>query len=142
VSARLVPMLAGIGLAALLLASSAAAAESADFAAELLALINAYRIERGLNRLAPDQDLRGLAAGHSRAMRREARLSHDGFAGRFERSGKSLCVENVGWNAPTPQAQLARWRDSPGHDQNLLEPRLTAAGVAADGPYVTFFACR
>ena len=75
-------------------------------------------------------------------MVRARRLSHDDFQGRVRRSGYSMCVENVGWNYPTPADQMKAWRASPGHDRNLLDARVTHAGVGVAGDYVTLIACR
>jgi uncharacterized protein YkwD len=75
-------------------------------------------------------------------MMRARRLSHDEFPSRVRRSGYAMCVENVGWNYPTPADQMKAWRESPGHDRNLLDARVTHAGVAVAGDYITFIACR
>ena len=129
-------------IAALLL--TAAHATASDYDAGLLELINNYRTERGLGTLVMKQELTTLAREHSRGMKQAARLSHDGFKGRFrkaQRSGNSGCVENVGWNYPTAAAQFEGWQNSPGHDRNMLDPKITGAGIARAGAYVTFFAC-
>lgn len=68
-------------------------------------------------------------------------LSHSGFEARFAKSGRRLCLENVGWNYPTPEEQVAAWRLSKGHDRNMLHPTISRAGVARVDGYVTFFAC-
>jgi uncharacterized protein YkwD len=36
---------------------------------------------------------------------------------------------------------LEGWRHSPEHHRNLLEPKVSRMGIAADARYVTFFAC-
>jgi uncharacterized protein YkwD len=74
-------------------------------------------------------------------MATERRLSHDGFRSRFDRTSARICVENVGWNFPFPEAQLEGWRASPGHHRNLLEPKVARMGLSMAGRYVTFFAC-
>ena len=56
--------------------------------------------------------------------------------------GYAMCVENVGWNYATPSDQLDAWRASPGHNRNLLDVRVTHAGIAVAGEYVTLIACR
>jgi len=68
-------------------------------------------------------------------------LSHSGFDTRFAASGRMLCLENVGWNYPTPEDQVAAWQRSMGHDRNMLYPTISRAGVARVDGYVTFFAC-
>jgi uncharacterized protein YkwD len=74
-------------------------------------------------------------------MARDRQLHHDGFPSRVKRSGRPMCVENVGWNYPTPQAQLDAWRASPGHDRNLLDRRVDRVGIGAADGYVTLIGC-
>jgi uncharacterized protein YkwD len=68
-------------------------------------------------------------------------LNHDGFNDRAARSGFSYCVENVGWNYSTPEAQFEGWRNSSGHNQNMLNTHIGYAGISKVGSYVTFLAC-
>ena len=68
-------------------------------------------------------------------------LSHEGFQERFRQSDRSLCVENVGWNYQTPEDQFRSWKTSGEHNKNLLNKKITHAGIAQTGAYVTFFAC-
>ncbi len=112
------------------------------YAEELASLVNRYRTSAHVAALTLEPALAELAREHSAAMARAGRLGHDDFQARFRRSGYSMCVENVGWNYATPSDQLAAWRASPGHDRNLLDARVTHAGVAVHGNYVTLIACR
>lgn len=129
---------------ALVLVLAPAGAWSGGFEDELLSRINAWRQEHGLVQLSRDSRLDGLAQEQARAMRDAKRLSHDGFDGRFDRSGSRHCVENAGllWPEPTPRRQFEGWRDSPGHNENLLDPDIRRAGLAMDGGYSLFFGCR
>ncbi len=68
-------------------------------------------------------------------------LSHDHFHERFRNCRRSHCVENVGWNSPTPDAQFKAWKGSKGHNANLLDKKIKYAGISKTGAYVTFFAC-
>ena len=54
---------------------------------------------------------------------------------------RSLCVENVGWNYQTPEDQFRAWKTSGEHNKNLLNKKITHAGIAQTGAYVTFLAC-
>ena len=108
---------------------------------DLFHRINQYRVRNGSNPLKPDNVLQGLARNHSRHMDEENCLSHDAFHERFEKCGRSHCVENVGWNSPTPDDQLIAWKKSEGHNTNLLNRRIRFAGVSKVGAFVTFFAC-
>ena len=104
-------------------------------------LINDYRASHGLQPLIPAVTLAALADEHSAGMAARKKLSHDGFRHRAQRTQSDVCVENVGWNYPSPEAQLEGWRNSPSHDRNLLNPTVTRMGLAVTTRYVAFFAC-
>ena len=104
-------------------------------------LINDYRADRGLQPLISAENLAALANEHSAGMAARKKLSHDGFRNRAQRTQSDVCVENVGWNYPSPEAQLEGWRNSPTHDRNLLHPTVTRMGLAVNTRYVAFFAC-
>ncbi len=108
----------------------------------LLAQINQYRQENGLNSLRFEPGLVHLAQKHSFEMFQQKMLSHRNFQERFDRSGSNLCVENVGWNYTNPLKQFEGWRRSPDHNKNMLADGIQQAGVAEVGNYVTFFACK
>jgi uncharacterized protein YkwD len=117
-------------------------AQSTDgFDRHLADLINRYRANQGLAPLTVTPDLVTIATEHSTDMAVRRHLSHDGFYDRYNRTGSRICVENVGRNYPTAEALLEGWRQSPEHHRNLLEPKVSRMGIAADARYVTFFAC-
>ena len=126
----------------LLLTAGTAAADRFDD--DLLALINDYRAGRELGKLTVKPVLADLAREHSRDMRSRRRMDHAGFERRFRRAsatGARSCVENVAWNQETPRQLFDDWKNSPGHDRNMLDPAVTAVGIARSGGYATFFAC-
>jgi uncharacterized protein YkwD len=112
------------------------------YAEGLEQLVNQYRDRQGVAPLAVDRNLAALAREHSTAMAASGRLSHDGFESRVQRSGRSLCVENVGWNYQTPKEQLDGWRRSSVHDRNLLDARVERMGIGVASGFVTYIACR
>lgn len=112
------------------------------YAASLLQFINAYRAQHGLAPLAPEPGLVAMAREHSRRMAEQGALGHEGFEERFERSGSTACVENVGWNHPDARSQFLGWRASPPHDAALRHPGIRRCGIAVVDAYVTFLACR
>jgi len=113
----------------------------AAYAQRMAELVNAYRVPRGLRALELDAALSLLALEHSGAMAKAGRMSHDDFPSRARRSGFALCVENVGWNYRSPDAQVDAWRSSPGHDRNLLDWRVERMGIGVANDYVTLIAC-
>ena len=112
-----------------------------DFESGLRDLISDYREENGLGRLAFDAHLHDLAQEHSENMQTSGVMSHDGFTERYNRSGYRVCMENVGWNYPSPEAMFDGWRNSAGHNANMLDSRIDWAGGSRVGAYITFLAC-
>jgi uncharacterized protein YkwD len=114
---------------------------SQGYESSLLSGINAYREQQGLSSLSISEPLNRLARLHSQSMCKKKELNHDHFIERYAESKRSLCAENVGWNAHSPSIQLEQWITSPGHKRNVLTRELKRAGIAKVGNYVTFFAC-
>lgn len=112
-----------------------------DYESTLRDLVSDYRQENGLGRLAFDADLYDLSQEHSENMNTSGEMSHDRFTDRYTRSGYRVCVENVGWNYPTAEAMFEGWRNSSGHNANMLDGRIDFAAVSRVGAYTTFFAC-
>jgi uncharacterized protein YkwD len=135
---------ASVIVAALVVAwgTPATAQATDDYAGRLGVLINEYRGRHGLAPLVAEDSLASLARQHSADMAKAGSLSHDGYETRFRDSGHAMCVENVGWNYPTPAKQMAAWEASPGHERNMSDARVTHMGVGVAANYVTFIACR
>lgn len=134
-------------MAGLVAAGPADAADSSrsasdGFTQHLAQRINDYRLANGLAPLSWSDELAALAAEHSQEMAAQRQLSHNGFRDRRKRTASRICVENVAHNFPTVETLLAGWRHSPGHQRNLVEPKVERMGLAATARYVTFFACR
>ncbi len=107
----------------------------------LLDQINLYRLNKELKRLRLDPALVLLAKKHSIMMFKEQQISHNNFKERFKQANSQLCVENVGWNYKLPQEMFENWRNSSGHNRNMLKKEVNRAGIAEEGSYVTFLAC-
>jgi len=122
-------------------AVSAAAYDDAEYPQLLGALVNEYRASHGLPALIVDTTVAGLAREHSAAMAKAGQLNHDDFPSRVRRSGLAMCVENVGWNYRSPEGQFDGWRASPGHNRNMLDPKVDRMGIGAVADYVTMIAC-
>jgi uncharacterized protein YkwD len=113
----------------------------ADYSRRMAALLNRYRAAHGRPALAVDTTIASLAREHSVAMAKAGQLNHDDFPSRVRRSGFAMCIENVGWNYASPESQFDGWRGSPGHDRNMLDPRVDRVGIGAVAGYVTMIAC-
>ena len=105
-------------------------------AAEVLRLTNAERRKRGLPALAPNRNLMKSAQSHADFMARS-----DCFAHRCPKEpaldqrarnagyGYRAVAENIAAGAPTPEAVVAGWMESPGHRANILHPKMREIGI-------------
>ncbi len=134
----------GILLSIALIVSLSHAADiraSSAYEQELLKCINRHRINNGLAPLSFDDTLGKMAKNHSNNMNNNQELNHDHFDDRFRQCGRACCVENIGWNYMTPEEQFKAWKNSKGHNKNMLNKQIRHAGISKVGAYVTFFAC-
>lgn len=116
-------------------------------AARVLALVNAARaVARDCGEghhfeaaqpVAASPTLAEVALEHSRDMAEHRKLGHPGSDGsapadRVTRSGYAWrgTGENVASGQQTPDAVVKGWLASPGHCENIMEPRFTEMGVA------------
>lgn len=100
-------------------------------------LINAYRKQNGLRPLKINAALTDAAKNHSRDLSKWDRISHFGSDGsspwdRVKRTGygAKLAAENVGTGQVTFEEVLKGWKDSPGHNKNLLLADAEHMGIA------------
>jgi len=140
---RLIYILASVLTVPLLMHSAIAVDKNraSTYEERLLHLINHYRLINRLNPLSADETLYRLAIEHCKDMNDNNSLNHNAFDERFKQYKRMHCVENVGWNSPAPEDQFNGWKNSRGHNANLLDKRIKYAGIAKAGTYVTFFAC-
>jgi len=114
---------------------------SSTYEGKLLHSINQYRNQHNAPPLFFDKTLHILAKAHSHYMRGTNTLDHTNSEDRYRQYKRKICVENVGWNYMTPEAQFEAWRVSKGHNTNMLNKQIRRAGISKVGSYVTFFAC-
>jgi uncharacterized protein YkwD len=100
-------------------------------------LINRYRSAKGLKPLKLNAELTAAAKSHSRDLSKWDRISHYGSDGsnpwdRVKRTGyrARLAAENVGTGQIDFQEVLRGWKESQGHNKNLLLPDATHMGIA------------
>jgi uncharacterized protein YkwD len=100
-------------------------------------LINQYRAESGLAPLKLNVALTDAAKEHSRDLAKWDRISHYGSDGsnpwdRVKRTGykPKLAAENVGTGQVSFDEVLRGWKDSPGHNKNLLLSDAREMGLA------------
>ncbi len=100
-------------------------------------LINDYRKKHGLKPLRLSPELTNAAKAHSRDLARWDRISHFGSDGsnpwdRVKRSGfeARLAAENVGTGQASFEEVMKGWKQSPGHNKNLLMADAQHMGIA------------
>jgi uncharacterized protein YkwD len=124
--------------AALSLAAVAVQAHPQAVSAEraLFDAANRERIAQGLSPLRWDESLATAAREHAQRMAQRNTLSHQlpgepALQDRARQAGArySVIAENVA-EGPSPEAIHSGWMRSPPHRANLLDPILTAVGIA------------
>ncbi len=100
-------------------------------------LINSYRKQNKLKPLTLSPELTEAAKGHSRDLAKWDRISHYGSDGsnpwdRVKRTGYKarLAAENVGTGQIDFSEVMRGWKDSPGHNKNLLMADASHMGIA------------
>lgn len=100
-------------------------------------LINQYRRDKGLKPLQLNAALTEAAKEHSRDLAKWDRISHYGSDGsnpwdRVKRTGYKarLAAENVGTGQISFDEVLRGWKESPGHNKNLLLADARDMGLA------------
>lgn len=90
-------------------------------------IINQYRRDNGLKPLKLNAELTAAAKAHARDLAKWDRISHYGSDGsnpwdRVKRAGYKarLAAENVGTGQASFDEVMKGWRNSPGHNKNLL----------------------
>lgn len=114
---------------------------------QVLADMNHYRAEYGLQPLKWNSQLEAAATVHALDLAAHGVLQHEGTDGssageRVERQGYvfSITLENVAAGQKNWENVLQSWKDSPGHNQNLLHKDAREIGVAFDFNPKTRFA--
>lgn len=100
-------------------------------------IINQYRKDKGLKPLRLNAELTAAAKNHSRDLAKWDRISHYGSDGsnpwdRVKRAGykAKLTAENVGTGQVTFEEVMKGWKESPGHNKNLLLGDAEHMGIA------------
>ncbi|MCK5549712.1 MAG: CAP domain-containing protein [Hyphomicrobiaceae bacterium] len=100
-------------------------------------IINQYRRDKDLKPLKINAELTAAAKSHSRDLAKWDRISHYGSDGsnpwdRVKRTGyrARLAAENVGTGQVDFNEVMRGWRESPGHNKNLLLADATHMGIA------------
>jgi uncharacterized protein YkwD len=105
-------------------------------AAEAARIISQYRTQHGLSPVSADSQLNQAALHQARAVAEAGKLSHGAFASRMDTyriAGYS--AENLSAGSDSVGGAITRWKNSSGHNANLLMPQAKRIGLArADSP--------
>lgn len=94
-------------------------------------LISRYRSGYGLGGVSVDDRLNRAAEHQARAVAATGILSHGEFTSRMAAYGiRGYRAENLAAGSNSIDDVIARWKASPGHNQNLLLPQVTRIGLA------------
>lgn len=108
-------------------------------------LINSYRAANGLGALVSSPALNRAAAWHAADMLANGYFAHTEPSGRGFSQRLTDCdyptggyrAENIAAGFSSAQAVFDGWRNSPGHNANMLNPNLRTIGVGKAGTYWT-----
>lgn len=98
-------------------------------------VISTYRVGKNLSPVVIDPALVGLAQEHASAQARANKTGHN-IGGTFAARIKTLegergaSVENVSAGYRSFAEAFSGWRESPNHNANLLNPKVTRLGIA------------
>ena len=115
-------------------AAQNAAQPNADMAAELLKLVNTYRVGKGLDTLKTNFFVMRAAQKHSNDMAtQKVPFGHDGFDSRMDKIAGQVhpanaFAENVAFGANTAKEAMDMWLNSEGHRQNI-EGKYSITGI-------------
>lgn len=105
-------------------------------AAEAARIISQYRAQHGLGPVSADNQLNQAALHQARAVAEAGKLSHGAFAARMDTyriAGYS--AENLSAGSDNVGGAIGRWKNSSGHNANLLMREAKRIGLArADSP--------
>lgn len=108
-------------------------ASSPACAEDITAMISQYRREHGLPAVKVDPGLSAIAERQARAMAASGIMDHDvdgSFASRISGASLAAAAENIAAGTRTWADTLRIWKQSPGHNRNLLTPGADIVGVA------------
>src|SRR5215470_5544457 len=102
-------------------------------AEDITAMISQYRREHGLPAVKTDSKLTAVAERQAQAMAKSGVMDHDvdgSFASRISGANVVTGAENIAAGTTTWTDTLRMWKESTGHNRNLLMPGADLLGVA------------
>jgi uncharacterized protein YkwD len=109
---------------------------TSDFGAQVVNLVNDYRVANGLSRLQPDPYITTASNNYAKDMATQNFFGHVGKDGstseqRMYAAGFPGCFwgEAIAAGQTTPADALAVWKASPPHNKILLDPQAVSIGA-------------
>ena len=97
--------------------------ETKTIEVEIMELINAYRLDQGLNTLSNHDLIKSQAFSHSDYMVEMDNVSHANFYTRksflVKNAGANIVTENVAYGFTSAQSVVNAWINSDGHRANM-----------------------
>ncbi len=101
-----------------------------------LAILNNYRQQNGLGILQMSAALSKAAQWLSDDMSSKKYFDHTDSLGRMFHIRIAsfgykfpIVAENIAWGTDDPQTVFSRWKSSPGHNANMLNPKYKVIGI-------------
>lgn len=100
-------------------------------AATAAKIISEYRVAHGLSPVGVDATLNAAAEAQAREVAAAGKLYHGNFSARmYQFNVRGAAAENLTAGSDNVASAIARWKSSPGHNQNLLMPEARKIGLA------------
>ena len=103
---------------------------------EVFALLNAHRMANGRSPLVYDTKLEQTIQAHCEHMAQHSFFSHTApeakvasFTGRATACGVAAGGENIAFNQRTAAEVMTSWKNSPGHNMNMLNANYRRVGI-------------
>jgi uncharacterized protein YkwD len=127
---------------ALIILLTFAVSEAQAASGDAAAAISAYRREHGLPAVTTDARLTQLAREQAQAMAHAGVMDHSvagPFSTRIARYDAAVAAENIAAGTHDFASTFVLWKESPGHNANLLRSGVTRVGIAsAEAPQTRY----
>lgn len=100
-------------------------------AAAAARMISQYRVANGLSPVVVNGKLNDAAIAQAKVVAQAGKLSHGNFSARmYQYQVRGAAAENLTAGSDTVDKAITRWKNSPGHNANLLMPEARQIGLA------------
>lgn len=97
---------------------------------QIVLLINFHRIENNLEAVKLNQEVSNVCYSHSKWMAENKVVNHYYFQQRADAFPDWYVGENIAYNFKTAESNFTAWKNSEGHNENMLDKRFTEVGIS------------